>query len=80
MTKDLMINILMADRCTKAEAEKFIQKGATICPVDDLSFLNEYNEALGDEPITIEAIKAGTVTDFSFVEYEGNEYYIAYVL
>ena len=77
-----MINILMADRCSKSEAERFIKEGSTICPIDDLSFLDDLNKALDedDEPITIEAIKTGKVTDFSYVEYEGKGYYIAYVV
>lgn len=82
MTKELMTSILMTDRCSKAEAERFITDGVTICSADDLGFLEELNQAREDdeEPITIESIKAGKVEDFSFVEYDNKEYYIAYVV
>jgi len=71
------INILLADRCTKEEAERYLQNG---------SFVLEEKEAFKwlkkewDSDFSFEDIKKGKVSDFSFVEYEGNGYVIVYVV
>ena len=80
MTHEMMIEILKEDRCTKAEAERYLKNYTTVCDADNLLFLDEYNAGLDEEDrFTLEDIKEGKVTDFSYVELDGKEYYISYV-
>ena len=78
MTNEIMINVLMADRCTRAEAEKFIKAGTTIY-TDEQEIVNVAREVSADETITLDNIKNGNVTDIGFVRYDDNDYYIVYV-
>ena len=78
MTSEMMIDVLMADRCTRAEAEKFIKAGTTI--YTDEREIVEFARGVSDnESITIDNIKNGNVTDISYTRYNGNDYYIVYV-
>ena len=78
MTNEMMINVLMADRCTRAEAEKFIKAGATIY-TDEQEIVDVAREVSYNESITLDNIKNGNVTDISYVRYNDNDYYIVYV-
>ena len=78
MTNEMMIDVLMADRCTRAEAEKFLKAGTTIY-TDEQEIVNFAREAAGNESITLDNIKSGNVTDIGYVRYNGNDYYIVYV-
>ena len=71
MTREKMIQILMADRYTKKEAEKAIAtKGFEI--YDDLS------QAAEDFGMTVEEIKEVEETGLRAVEFEGKTYIICY--
>lgn len=76
MEKEKMINILMADRCSKKEAERFIEKGASIYEEKDVQDLIK---DFGNE-FTAQDIKDGNVEDISCVQYDGKKYYITYVI
>ncbi len=80
MTHEMMIEILKNDRCTKAEAERFIKDGTTIFEDagEFLEFINEFKEE-DEERYTLDDVKNGCVADTSIVTYNDNEYYIAYV-
>ena len=78
MTSEIMINVLMADRCTRTEAEKFIKAGTTIY-TDEQEIVEVAKEVSDNESITLDNIKNGNVTDISYVRYNNNDYYIVYV-
>ena len=78
MTNEMMINVLIADRCTRAEAERFIKAGTTIY-TDEQEIVNIAKEVSDNEPITLDNIKNGNVTDISYLRYNDNDYYIVYV-
>ncbi len=72
------VTILMADRCTKSEAERHLKLGTIIFDsieeyVSELKKTDCYN---GE---TVEDIRAGKCTDISAVTYAGHEYCIEYV-
>lgn len=85
MTKELEMAILMQDRCTKQEAEKYLKRGTYIIAGDDTKELNGYIEDLkaplsedlkdcycwGWDGETIESLMAGEHEDRQPVEYEG---------
>ena len=83
MNEELTLAILMADRCTKAEAEKYIKRGTYIIAGDDTKELNGYIEDLKAcycwDGETIESLMAGEHEDRRPVEYEGKIYLIIYV-
>lgn len=79
-TNELNIKILTADRCTKAEAIKFLKTGTTI--YDDIEdYVAERNSVAvdEDEKITCDQIRAGEVADVGYVKLDGIEYVIEYV-
>ena len=79
MTRELMIEVLMADRCTRAEAENFLKAGTTIY-TDKQEIIEVAREVSADETtITLDNIQNGNVTEISYVRYHNNEYYIVYV-
>ena len=78
MTKEKKIEILMADRCSKAEAERLINNGCVI-----FNSIEEYRNSRIEndlDPETAEDLRAGKVADHSVVNYDGHEYVIEYVL
>lgn len=83
MTKELEIAILMQDRCTKQEAEKYLKRGTYIIAGDDAKELNGYIEDLKSclcwDGETVETLMAGEHEDRQPVEYEGKMYLIIYV-
>lgn len=81
MTKEMMIRIMMADRCTKSEAERFIKNDSIIW--DNYEDFKESCIAglLDEEDIpTLEDIKAGKIEGMSFITFEGKDYIIDYTL
>lgn len=85
MTHEKQIEILMAERCTKREAERFLKEGTTIFEAAEFeeNFENYMNDWYADDE-EIESyrrmIDEGIEpVDWSIAEYEGNKYYIMYV-
>lgn len=89
MDRETQIKILMKDRCTKSEAEKYLENRVTI--YEDLEenleqYLEEWTH-LNDESDDVkytdqvrEMIETKIpMTDWGVVEYEGHTYYIEYV-
>lgn len=86
MTREKQIQILQADRCTRKEAERYLENRVTIFTAQDFeaNFDNYMKEWFGtwDE----EEIQAHRkmieqkipLTDWSIVDFEGNTYYIQY--
>jgi hypothetical protein len=83
MKKELEMAILMQDRCTKQEAEKYLKRGTYIIAGDDTKELKGYIEDLKAcycwDGETIERLLAGEHEDRQPVEYEGKMYLIIYV-
>ena len=91
MTREMEIEILMDDRCTRAEAEKHLKNGTTIFEdfeenfdkyMEELKYLaddeEEYNNMVESYRNMIET--GEPVTDWGVVKLEGKTYYIQYVL
>ena len=84
MKNEMMINVLMTDRCTRAEAEKFLKNGTVV--FEDFeenveSYLDEWDVDEDDrEPYRKMVANKITVTDWGIVEQDGKTYYIMYVL
>ena len=79
MNKELMMNLLLEDRFTKAEAERMIKETRVIIYDNIDNYLSELNaEKYEDEDdITLDMIKNGEIADVSYIVYEGNEYILA---
>ena len=87
MTREKQIEILMADRCTRAEAEKHLNNGTVIFE-DFEENLDSYIKELSDEDIVgfdeksfremVETKKP--LPDWGIVEQDGKTYYIMYCL
>ena len=79
MNKELMMNLLLEDRFTKAEAERMIKENRVIIYDNIDNYLSELNaEKYEDEDdITLDMIKNGEIADVSYIVYEGNEYILA---
>ena len=84
MTREMEIEILMEDRCTKSEAEKHLKNGTTIFEDFEENF-DKYMEEWDIEEEEREAyrkmIETGEpITDWGIVEKDGKVYYIMYAL
>ena len=81
MTREMMMEILIADRCSTTEAKKYLNENRVIIYDNADEFLKELNQFKeGDEElITIDKVKDGYIADTSVAEYEGKEYYIMYM-
>lgn len=84
MTKEREIEILMMDRCTKAEAEKHLNNGSIVF-TDFEEYFNDYMKEWDIEEEEIPTYKKMIeekipVTDWGIVEDDGKTYYIMYVL
>lgn len=84
MTREKEIEVLMKDRCTKAEAEKHLKNGSTIFEDFEQNiekYLDEWNvneeEREEYRKMVTEKVPA---TDWGIVEENGKTYYIMYVL
>ena len=91
MTMEKQIEILMEDRCTRAEAEKHLKNGTTI--FDDFEenfdkYMEEWKYLAEDEEEYNNMVKSyrnmietgEPVTDWGVVKKDGKTYYIMYVL
>lgn len=80
------VELLMLDGCTKSEAEKHLQRGATIFEADDLTaHFADYMQEWGVDEEEREAYKGmldskKPLTDWGVVEADGKDYFIMYVL
>ena len=87
MTREKQIEILMADRCTRAEAEKHLNNGTVIFE-DFEENLDSYIKEFSDEDIVgfdeesfhqmVDTKKP--LADWGIVEQDGKTYYIMYCL
>ena len=84
MTREKEIEILMSDRCTRAEAEKHLKNGTII--FEDFeenleSYLDEWDIEEEDRDEYRKMVKEKIpVKDWGVVEEDGKIYYIMYVL
>ena len=80
------IELLMLDGCTKVEAERHLQRGATVFEGDDLAaHFAEYMQEWGADEEEQAAFRQmldskKPLTDWGVVEQDGNTYFIQYVL
>ena len=81
MTREMMIEIILADRCRAIEAKKYLNENRVIIYDNKDEFLEELNQSKeeDEEMITVEQVRNGYIADTSVVEHEGNEYYIMYM-
>ena len=84
MTREMEIEILMEDRCTKSEAEKHLKNGTII--FDDFEenfekYMEEWDIEEEDREAYQKMIETGEpITDWGIVEKDGKTYYIMYAL
>lgn len=76
MTREREIAVLMADHCTRREAEKHLKEGTIIYTADDYFEYKAEADAWGDDPEEVEE----RWNDMSQVLYNGEIFYISYVL
>ena len=81
MTREMMMEVLIADRCSTSEAKKYLNDNRVIIYENEEEFLKELNQFKeeDEELITIDQVKNGYIADTSVSEYEGKEYYIMYM-
>ena len=74
------VKIFMRDNCTKAEAERFIKRGSEVVNVADWEQYAKDNDQRNEdgEYITLDDLRGAR--DISFVQFEGQEYILLYVL
>lgn len=92
MTRENKIEILMKDRCTKSEAEKYLKNGSIVFEDFEENFdkymeewKSGYAEDSDDYTEMVESyrnmIETGNpATDWGVVKKDGKTYYIMYVL
>ena len=70
----------MQDNCTKAEAERFIKRGSEVVNVADWEQYAKDNDQRNEDGkyITLDDLRGAR--DISFVQFEGQEYILLYVL
>ena len=81
MTREQIMEILLADRCSTTEAKKYLNENRVIIYDNKDDFLEELNQFKeeDEELITVDQVRNGNIADTSVVEHEGNEYYIMYM-
>ena len=74
------VKIFMQDNCTKAEAECHIKRGSEVVNVADWEQYAKDNDQRNEdgEYITLDDLRGAR--DISFVQFEGQEYILLYVL
>lgn len=80
------VEILMKDRCTRKEAERFLKNSTVVYDLKD--FTEHFDQFMEDWQEDEEGIKAyrkmletkEPIGGYSFVEYDGKEYLISYCL
>lgn len=84
MTREREIEILMADGCTRSDAEKHLKNDTTV--FDDFAehlknYMNEWNIDEEDREAYMNMIETGVpAIDWGVVKDAGEVYYIMYVL
>lgn len=84
MTREKQIEILMDDRCTRAEAEKHLKNGTVI--FEDFeenfdSYMKEWDYDDEEKEAYIKMIDSkNPATDWGVVDQDGKTYYIMYAL
>lgn len=81
MTREQMMEILLADRCSNSEAKKYLNENRVIIYDNKDEFLKELNQFKeeDEELITVDQVRNGYIADTSVVQNEGKEYYIMYM-
>ena len=81
MTREMMMEILLDDRCSTTEVKKYLNENRVIIYDNKDEFLEELNQFKeeDEELITIDQVRNGYIADTSVVQHEGNEYYIMYM-
>ena len=89
MDRETQIKILMKDRCTKSEAEKYLENRVTIYEdleknleqyLEEWAHLNDESDDVKYTDQVREMVKTKVpMTDWGVVEYNGKKYYIEYV-
>lgn len=88
MTREREIEILIEDRCTRAEAEKLLKNGSTVYEdleenlekyLDEWKYLDEEDNNFTDSVKKMVETKQPMV-DWGIVNDNGKTYYIEYVL
>lgn len=80
------VEILMEDRCTRKEAERFLKNSTVVYDLKDFTeHFDQFMEDWQEDEEGIEAYKKMLETKepiggYSFVEYNGKEYLISYCL
>ncbi len=77
MTREYQFNILLQDRCTRSEAENFLNKNRVTIYEDPAEYIQMLKDNDCYEGQTLEDYRRG-LPDHSMVMYEGHEYLIAY--
>ena len=81
MTKDMMMKIMLADGCTKSEAERFIACDSIIWEnYEDFHASCIAGLLDKDEIPTLDDIVEGKVEGMNYITYEGKNYIIEYTL
>lgn len=86
MKKERQIEILMADRCTRKEAEKYLNYNSPISATiydsqDVLNLPEERKDIWDDEDLKMfyRMVETGrNMEDWGVVDFEGERYYIEY--
>ena len=71
------VNVIMADHKTEAEAKKHLKNGTIVYDVTEEGWPEEYQQ---QENATLDEIKTGNAGSLTYLEYEGHEFVISYVL
>jgi hypothetical protein len=74
--RDLLI--MIADRCTRSEAERFYKAGSTVYE-NPKEWIINLKSCDCYEGQTLEDVKAGKIEGVSFVNYNDHDYLIEYV-
>ena len=90
MTKQEQIEILMADGCTKSEAEKYLKNGTTVYYdleehldkyLSDWEYLNDDSDDIKYTDSVAKMVQTKEpLVDWGIVEKDGKTYYIEYAL
>lgn len=72
------INVLLADGCTKKEAEKALQRG-TIVYSSISEYIHELKASGSFEGETAEKIRSGAYADIKAVSFNDHEFLVEYV-
>lgn len=75
--KPFEVAVLMEDRCTKSEAERYLRDGTTVYE-NPQEWIDELKACGCYEGQSLEVARSGKYGDVQMVTYEGHEYLIEY--